>query len=270
MRLRDKVAVVTGAASGIGRASALLFAREGARVVLADIQEAEGRGAVEAIGTAGGQATFVCCDVSRSAEVETLFAATRAAYGRLDVLFANAGVPGFATRLADISETRWRRILDVNLTGVFLCLKHGIPLLAEAGGGSAILTASIGGLAAFPGSAAYSAAKGGIIALARTAAVEYADRGVRVNAICPGYIDTPLVGRRLGATDRAALVAKLATDVPLGRMGTPEDIARLALFLASDESAYVTGLAIPVDGGVVAGNISPGWPIQKEEEEQAT
>ena len=265
MRLRDKVAVITGAASGIGRASALLFAREGARVVVADIQEAEGQGAVEAIRTGGGQATFVRCDVSRSAEVEQLFAATRAAWGRLDVLFANAGVPGFATRLADTSETRWRRIIDVNLTGVFLCLKHGIPALAETGGGSAILTASIGGLAAFPGSAAYSAAKGGIIALARTAAIEYADRGVRVNAICPGYIQTPLTGRRLGPAERAALITKLAADAPLGRMGTPEDVARLALFLASDESAYVTGLAIPVDGGVVAGNISPGWPIQKEE-----
>lgn len=267
MRLKDKVAVITGAASGIGRAAALLFGEEGARVVVADIQDADGQRAVEAIRQRGGQATFVRCDVTRGAEVRQLFIATLAAYGRLDVLFANAGVPGFATRLADISEQRWRRIIDVNLTGVFLCLKHGIPLLAEAGGGSAILTASIGGLAAFPGSAAYSAAKGGIIAMARTAAVEYADRGVRVNAICPGYIRTPLVGRRLGAADRTALFAKLAADAPLGRMGTPEDVARLALFLASDESAYVTGLAIPVDGGVVAGNISPGWPIQKEEEE---
>jgi len=268
MRLNNKVAVITGAASGIGRASALLFGREGARVVVADVQDGEGQSTVDAIRAAGGQATFVHCDVSRSAEVERLFAATRTAHGKLDVLFANAGVPGFATRLADISEQRWRRIVDVNLTGVFLCLKHGIPRLVDAGGGSAILTASIGGLAAFPGSAAYSAAKGGVIALARTAAIEYAEQGVRVNAICPGYIQTPLVGRRLGAADRAALFAKLAADAPLGRMGTPEDIARLALFLASDESAYVTGLAIPVDGGVVAGNISPGWPIQKEEEEQ--
>jgi len=267
MRLRDKVAVITGAASGIGRATALLFAREGARVVVADIQEAEGRAAVEAIEASGGRATFVRCDVGRSVEVRALFAAARAAYGGLDVLFANAGIPGFATRLTETSEARWRRILDVNLTGVFLCLKHGIPRLCEAGGGSAILTASIGGLAAFPGSAAYSAAKGGIIALARTAAIEYADRGVRVNAICPGYIHTPLTGRNLPPAARAALVAKLAGDAPLGRMGTPEDVARLALFLASDESAYVTGLAIPVDGGVVAGNISPGWPIQKEEEE---
>lgn len=270
MRLRDKVAVITGAASGIGRATALLFAREGARVVVADIQDGEGQRVVEAIRGSGGQATFVRCDVGRSVEVQELFAATRAAYGGLNVLFANAGVPGFATRLTETSEARWRRIIDINLTGVFLCLKHGIPLLAQAGGGSAILTASIGGLAAFPGSAAYSAAKGGIIALARTAAIEYAEHGVRVNAICPGYIQTPLVGRRLAPADRAALFSKLAADAPLGRMGTPEDVARLALFLASDESAYVTGLAIPVDGGVVAGNIAPGWPIQKEEEEHTS
>lgn len=259
MRLTDKVAVITGAASGIGRASALLFAREGARVVVADIQEREGRGTVDAIQASGGQGTFVRCDVSRGAEVRELFASTRARYGRLDVLFANAGVGGFATHLAEIAEERWQRLIDVHLTGAFLSLKYGIPLLIAAGGGSAILTASIGGLAAFPGSAAYSAAKGGIIAMARTAAIEYADRGVRVNAICPGYIQTPLSGGRLPEAERAAFYAKLAADTPMKRIGLPEDVARLALFLASDESAYVTGLAIPVDGGVVAGNISPGW-----------
>ena len=265
MRLKDKVAVITGAASGIGHASALLFAREGARVVVADIQEREGQGTVDQIQASGGQGAFVRCDVSRGAEVRELFAATRARYGRLDVLFANAGVGGFLTRLAETSEERWQRIIDINLTGVFLCLKYGIPRLIDAGGGSVILTASIGGLAAFPGSAAYSAAKGGVIAMARTAAIEYADRGVRVNAICPGYIQTPLAGGRLSETVRATLFAKMAEDTPLGRMGAPDDIARLALFLASDESAYVTGLAIPVDGGVVAGNISPGWPIRPAE-----
>jgi NAD(P)-dependent dehydrogenase (short-subunit alcohol dehydrogenase family) len=265
MRLKDKVAVITGAASGIGRASALLFAREGARVVVADVQEAEGRGTVDAIRADGGQAVFACCDVRKSDEVQQLFATTLATYGTLTTLFANAGVGGFLTRLAEISEERWQRIIDINLTGIFLCLKYGIPRLIEAGGGSVILTASIGGLAAFPGSAAYSAAKGGVIAMGRTAAIEYADRGVRVNAICPGYIQTPLAGGRLSEAARVTLLAKMAEDTPLKRMGAPDDIARLALFLASDDSAYVTGLAIPVDGGVVAGNISPGWPIRSAE-----
>jgi NAD(P)-dependent dehydrogenase (short-subunit alcohol dehydrogenase family) len=259
MRLKDKVAVITGAASGIGQASAFLFAQEGAHVVVADIQEGAGLETVNAIRASGGEATFVRADVSRSDDVRYLFATTRAVYGGLHVLFANAGVGGFATHLAEISEERWQRVIDTNLTGPFLSLKYGIPMLIEAGGGSVILTASIGGLAAFPGSAAYSAAKGGVIAMARTAAIEYADRGVRVNAICPGYIQTPLSGGRLGEADRSAFFVKLAEDAPLKRVGTPEDIARLALFLASDESSYMTGLAIAVDGGVVAGNIAPGW-----------
>ena len=265
MRLKDKVAIVTGAASGIGRASALLFAQEGARVVVADIQEREGQETAHAIRANGGEATFVRVDVTRSDDVRLLYATTRAAYGGLHVLFANAGIGGFATHLAEISEERWQRVIDTNLTGPFLSLKYGLPMLIEAGGGSAILTASIGGLVAFPGSAAYSAAKGGIIAMARTAAIEYADRGVRVNAICPGYIQTPLSGARLGGAVREAFYAKLAEDAPLKRVGMPEDIARLALFLASDESSYMTGLAIAVDGGVVAGNIAPGWQLRPPE-----
>jgi NAD(P)-dependent dehydrogenase (short-subunit alcohol dehydrogenase family) len=264
VRLPDKVTVITGAASGIGRGSALVFGREGARVVVSDIQAEAGRETAATIRAAGGTAMFVRCDVTSPDQVRELFAETVATWGRVDVVFANAGVGGFATRLVDISEERWRRLLEVNLTGPFLCMKYGIPRMIESGGGSIILTASIGGLAAFPGSAAYSAAKGGIVAMARTAAIEYAADGVRVNAICPGYIETPLSGRFSG-DDRSAFWAKLASDTPLGRMGLPEDIARVALFLASDESAYVTGIAIPVDGGVVAGNISPGWPIQKDE-----
>ncbi|HEY8691470.1 MAG TPA: SDR family NAD(P)-dependent oxidoreductase [Chloroflexota bacterium] len=266
MRLSGKVAVVTGAASGIGRETARLFAAEGARVFLADVQTEAGGEAAKDIRGHGGQAHFVACDVSQTANVRRLMETVRRECGRLDVLFANAGIGGFGTFLDRISEERWQRLLDVDLSGPFLCLKYGIPLLIESGGGSVILTASIGGLAAFPGSAGYSAAKGGIIAMARTAAIEYAAQQVRVNAICPGYIQTQLsAGSHTDEQEREAFWGKLASDTPLRRMGTPRDIANMALFLASDESSYITGVAIAVDGGVTAGNIAPGWPVQLEE-----
>ncbi|HLG70309.1 MAG TPA: SDR family NAD(P)-dependent oxidoreductase [Chloroflexota bacterium] len=264
MRLQGKVAVVTGAASGIGRASVERFAEEGAQVIVADVQVEAGTRAAREIGR---EAEFVRCDVSVADEVRGLFERVREVYGRLDVLFANAGIGGFATRLEGISEERWRRLIEVDLTGPFLCLKYGIPLMAESGGGSVIVTSSIGGIAAFPGSAGYSAAKGGVLAMARTAAIEYARQQVRVNVICPGYIQTNISADRFGGDtgQRDAFWAKMAEDTPLGRMGTPRDLANVALFLASDESAYVTGVVIPVDGGVAAGNVSPGWPIREAE-----
>jgi len=249
-KLEGKVAIVTGAASGIGRASALLFAEEGARVVVADWDAAKGEEVAREVKGKGGEAKFVKVDVSRAEDVQVMVNAAVESYGRLDVLFNNAGVEGEQAPTADCTLENFDRVIAINLRGVFLGMKYGIAAMLKTGGGSIINNASVAGLVGFTGIPAYSASKGGVIQLTKTAALEYAKEHVRVNAICPGVIWTPMVERFTSAGEevRRALEAM----EPVGRFGTAEEVARLALFLASEDSSFCTGAPFVVDGGFVA------------------
>lgn len=256
MRLQSKVALITGAGSGIGRASALLFAREGAKVVVVDVNAEAGEGTVADIRASGGEASFFRADVTRSAEVQGMVAYAEETYGRLDVLFTNAGV--FHPEDGSVLETDervWDFVLDVNLKGVFLGCKYGIPALLRSGGGSIINTASF---VALMGSAvsqvAYTASKGGVLALTREIAVEFARRNIRANALCPGPVETPLLAELLSDPARRA---RRLVHIPTGRFARAEEMARAALFLASDESSYMTGTALVVDGGITAAYLTP-------------
>ncbi len=255
-RLDGKVAVVTGAASGIGRAVALLFAREGAKVVVADIQEEKARQVVQEIIDGGGAATFVKTDVSQPKDVEAMIKATQDTYGRLDILVNNAGILGDVGATADCSLENWEQVINTNLKGVFLGMKYGIPAMLKSGGGSIINTASVAALigeAYFP---AYGASKGGVLQLTKTAALEYARQGIRVNALCPGGTVTNIgdhLGAQLeGAPEQVLLAMAAKAEHPLGRLAQPEEQARMALFLASDDSSFCTGAAFLVDGGRLA------------------
>ena len=254
----DKVALVTGAASGIGRASAQAFAREGASVIVADIQFDADRETVRLIEEAGGEAKFIEADISKATQAEALIAGATRAWGRLDYAHNNAGVLGTAKPTHEIDEADWDRLLAINLKGVWLGMKHSLPHLIANGGGSIITTASISAFLGMRGQAAYGAAKGGVVQLTRVCAVEYADQGVRVNCICPGGTLTPLLYDFPGrAQDRDGLEAMLSRAQPIPRAGLPEDIAQAALWLASDESSFVTGQAIIVDGGWTASARTP-------------
>lgn len=250
-RLAGKVTLITGSGGGQGRAAAVLFAREGARVVVSDVNVAGGEETVRLVEKAGGQAIFHAADVSKAADVEALVARATRAYGALHVLYNNAAIWGHGDDfVTELGEETWDRIVSVNLKGVYLGCKYGIPALIAAGGGSVINTASAAGLIGSRNrSHAYSATKGGVIALTRAMAVAYARRGVRVNAICPGGVDTPMIAALIDTEDRRQ---RFAQAHPLGRLGTPEDVAYCALYLASDESSWVTGTAFPVDGGFTA------------------
>lgn len=256
MRLKDKVAIITGAGSGIGRESALLFAREGANVVAADVDDTAGRKTVEAIAAQKGQATFVHTDVSRAADVQAMVAASEKTYGRLNVMFNNAGIfPAADGSVLETDEETWDLVLRVNLKGVFLGCKYAIPALLRAGGGSIVNTASF---VALMGSAtpqiAYTASKGGVLALTREIAVEFARRGIRVNAICPGPVDTPLLQELFSDPARRA---RRLVHIPMGRLARASEVAHAALFLASDESSYVNGTAFTVDGAITAAYTTP-------------
>jgi NAD(P)-dependent dehydrogenase (short-subunit alcohol dehydrogenase family) len=244
-RLQEKVCVITGAASGIGAESARLFSAEGATVVGVDLSDAaEGHMTIQA-------------DVSDPAEVEAMYTRTREAYGRIDVLFNNAGIsPDDDASILDTSVEAWHRVQDVNLKSVFLCCKYGIPHLLEGGGGSVINTASfVATMGAATSQISYTASKGGVLALSRELAVEFARRGVRVNALCPGPVNTPLL-RELFAKDPEQAQRRLV-HVPMGRFAEAREIAQAALFLASDDSSYVTASTFLVDGGLTSAYVTP-------------
>jgi NAD(P)-dependent dehydrogenase (short-subunit alcohol dehydrogenase family) len=243
-----KVAFVTGAASGIGRAAALAFAREGAGVVAADVSEQGNHETASLIENPGGRVLAVRCDVTRVEEVKAALERTTEAFRRLDFAFNNAGIePKKAAPTADYPEEEWNRILDINLRGVFLCMKHEIPLILKQGGGSIVNVSSGAGLIGIKGSPAYTAAKHGVIGLTRAAALDYAAQNIRVNVICPGYIDTPMMGRFTGGTPEGR--AKVIAEEPVGRMGKPEEIAAAVMWLCSDAAAFMIGHAMVMDGG---------------------
>jgi NAD(P)-dependent dehydrogenase (short-subunit alcohol dehydrogenase family) len=251
--LDGKVAIITGAGSGMGRAMALLFAGEGARVVAADIADDGGRETVSAIEQAGGTARFVHTDVSRAAEVKNLVQAAVDAFGRLDIMVNNAGIEGdVSVPTADCTEENWDRLMAVNLKSAFLGMKYAIPALIAGGGGVIISTASLAGLVGVPGMPAYAASKGGVVQLTKTAALEYASQNIRVNCICPGPVTTAMTARIAQQRRDAPPDHRPRGRSPMGRSALPEEIARVALFLASDASSNMTGVALPVDGGLLA------------------
>jgi NAD(P)-dependent dehydrogenase (short-subunit alcohol dehydrogenase family) len=256
MRLHNKVAVITGAGSGIGRESALLFAREGARVVVADVNDAAGQGVVEELRGAGGEAVYVRADVSKSADAEAMVRAAEESFGRLDVLFNNAGISHARDDDAVATEEEvWDLTMNINLKGVFLGCKYGIPALRRAGGGSIINTASFVALlgAATP-QLAYTASKGGVLAMTRELAVIHARENIRVNALCPGPLRTELLMKYLDTEEKRQ---RRLVHVPMGRFGEAREIAQAALFLASDESSFTTGATFLVDGGITAAYVTP-------------
>jgi NAD(P)-dependent dehydrogenase (short-subunit alcohol dehydrogenase family) len=246
-----KVALVTGAGSGIGRAAALAFAREGARVIVADVTVDAGQETVRAIGAHDGEALFVQADVSVAGDVSAMVERAVTTYGRLDCAFNNAGVEGEMATTAECSEENWDRTIAINLKGVWLCMRYEIPQMLAQGGGAIVNCASIAGLVGFPNLPAYTASKGGIVQLTRTAALEYAQQGIRVNALCPGVIHTPMVDRITAGDSQAE--AQYAALEPIGRMGTAEEMAEAAVWLCSDAASFVTGHPLVADGGMVAG-----------------
>jgi NAD(P)-dependent dehydrogenase (short-subunit alcohol dehydrogenase family) len=246
----NRVALVTGGSSGIGKATALAFADTGYAVVVADVSADSAEDTVEQIRARGKEAFFVKADVSKPHEVAALIEATMATYGGLDCAFNNAGIEGVMAETADCTEENWDRTLAVNLKSVWLCMKHEIPHMLERGRGAIVNCASIAGLVGFGNLPAYTASKHGIVGLTRSAALEYAKRGIRINAVCPGVIQTPMVDRVF--REHPDMKAQLAASEPIGRLGRPEEIAGAVLWLCSDEASFVTGQAIAIDGGWTA------------------
>lgn len=255
-RLAGKVALITGAASGIGRESALRFAREGAQVVVADLDAKAGEGVAAEIAAAGGAAIAVRCDVARGDDVRAAVETAERRFGALHVLFNNAGIfPAQDGSPVDTPEDVFDLVMNVNLKGVFLGCKHGIPALLRAGGGSIINTASfVAVMGAATSQIAYTASKGGVLAMTREIAVEYARQGIRANSLCPGPVNTPLLAEFLAAP---AARARRFVHIPMGRLAEATEIADAALFLASDESSFVTGSTFLVDGGICGAYVTP-------------
>jgi len=249
-RLSGKRAIVTGAGSGIGRASAKLFAAEGASVLAVDWAEATVEETVANITSTGGKAVAVKADASSEADVAAYVARAVDEFGGLDVVYANAGISGGLTPLFEQTVEKWQDILRVNLIGVFLAIKHAAPHMTQAGSGSIVCTASVAGLLSNAGGHPYSASKAGVISLVQTASMSLSGTGVRVNAICPGLIETPMTGPMFDLARQRGTAIKIGQLNPLQRHGAPEEIAAVALFLASDESSYVNGQAFAVDGGL--------------------
>lgn len=246
-----KVAFVTGAGSGIGRATVIAFARAGASVAAVDISNEGLQGTLSELGEDAGKVLAIVCDVTSGSQVRSALDQTFAKFGRLDCAFNNAGIEQPGMPIAEISEELWDRVLSVNLKSVFLCMKYEIEVMLKNGGGSIVNTSSGAGVLAIRQQSAYCASKYGVTAISKVAALEYADRKIRVNALCPGIIDTPMIARYTGDTDEGR--AQVIAQEPVGRMGDPSEIAGTVLWLCSDAAAFVTGHAMVVDGGQTAG-----------------
>jgi len=245
---KDKVALVTGASFGIGRAAAIAFAKRGAKVVLVDwMEDYETYNAIKDL---GGEVVFYKCDISKSSEVEATHAKAIEHFGRLDYAFNNAGIEGATAKTQDSTEENWDKVIDVNLKGVFLCMKHQIPQMLKNGKGVIVNCASIAGVIGFEGLPAYVASKHGIIGLTKTAALENAKTGIRVNVVCPGVIKTPMVSRSTG--DKKEMIEQYEKLEPMGRLGNPEEVAEAVIWLCSDQSSFITGHSMMVDGGWTA------------------
>lgn len=242
----EKVALVTGAATGIGRETALAFARSGAQVVVADVAVAEGEETAHLIETAGGKAVFVRTDVASAADVEAMVATAVREFGRLDYAFNNAGIAPRGMPVAELPEDVWHRTIAVNLTGVWLCLKHECAQMLKQGGGAIVNTSSIMGMVSGPGLSAYSASKTGVVGLTRSVALDYAQANIRVNAVCPGGIGGTAITNR---ADNKADMDQLKMMTPMGRLGTPREIADAVVWLCSEQASFITGQALTVDGG---------------------
>jgi NAD(P)-dependent dehydrogenase (short-subunit alcohol dehydrogenase family) len=249
-RLENKVALVTGAGSGIGKASALAFAREGAKVVVEDISAEDCKETANTIMETGGEATFIRADVSKAVEVEAMVNKTVEIYGRLDCAYNNAGVAVSPRLTPDTVEEDWDHVMNVNLKGVWLCMKYEIPQMLKQGRGAIVNASSMVGLIGLPKRAAYAASKHGVIGLTKVAALEYASAGIRVNAVCPAVVRTPLVENIISSDPEAE--AQLLSLIPMQRLATVEEIAEVVVWLCSDASSFVTGHAMLVDGGVLA------------------
>lgn len=247
--LYGKVAIVTGGGSGIGRSCAELFARDGAKVVVADIDEDGGNKTVDLIRGVAGEALFVKTDVSKAADCEAMVNKAIAHFGRLDYACNNAGIGGEVALLADYSIEGWQKVIAINLSSVFYGMKYEIPAMLESGGGAIVNTASILGEVGFALSSAYVAAKHGIIGLTQNAAIEYSAQGIRVNAVAPGFIETPLLNAAESDPDTIKMLVSLH---PIGRLGKPEEVAELVVWLCSDKASFITGSAYPIDGGYLA------------------
>lgn len=252
MKLDQRVAVITGAGSGIGQAMALLFAREGARVLAADLNEAAAGETARQIHTAGGVCESYVVDVVESGQVRAMIEQARASFGRLDILCNNAGI-GSTTDVVACEPDEWDRVMAVNVKSVYLGCKYAVPVMLEQGGGVIINTASVAGMVGIVKRASYSASKGAVIALTRQVAIDYVEHGIRVNCLCPGTVDSPWVGRLLSQSDDPGEMRRaLEARQPIGRLGRPEEVAAAALYLASDDAAFITGTGLVIDGGWTA------------------
>lgn len=250
-RFRDKIVLITGASTGIGKSSAVKYAAEGAKLILADISEEKGKTTLEEIKKSSKESVFIHCDVADANSVKEMVKQTISKFGRIDVAVNNAGIGGASAHLAEYPEDAWQKVISINLTGVYLCMKYELQEMVKAKKGNILNMASILGKVGFMGSAAYVAAKHGVVGLSETAALEYAPQGIRINALCPGFIDTPML-EDAGLAKDDKLHQAIANMHAMKRMGKPEEVADALLWLSSDEATFVTGHSLAVDGGFLA------------------